>query len=168
MTGRSGDQISGRCAHPSSLEGVIAVCADQGARLSGLRRPLLEAIWEAKTPATAYSLMAQLEELLGRRISPPTIYRALDFLISKRLIVRLESRNAYLPSPQPMQTGHYVFFTCDRCNNSSEIENPELETLLRRDARSMGFHLTKRVIEARGLCRECRAEDVTTEQAATQ
>ena len=50
-----------------------ALCAGRGARLTGLRRQVLELVWQSHGPIGAYDL---LERLRGLRTgaAPPTVY----------------------------------------------------------------------------------------------
>src|SRR3569832_58798 len=70
-------------------------CAARGVKLTPLRRRVLERILNAGQPVGAYLLLAQLP---GDRekIGPPTVYRALEFLLEQKLIHRIESLNAYI------------------------------------------------------------------------
>jgi len=47
-------------------------------------------------PVGAYEIMDHLAKLKGRTIAPPTVYRALDFLIENGLIHRIERMNDQL------------------------------------------------------------------------
>lgn len=122
-----------------------------------LRRRLLEALWAAPRPLSAYELLPLLGELLGRKLTPATVYRALDFLHKQGLVARIESRNAFVPCAHPDHPHTCVFFVCDRCGASVEIEDPALERRLVRDASSLGFEIGRKVIELRGACAQCRA-----------
>lgn len=52
-----------------------------GLRLTALRRRVLELVWQSHKPLGAYDILAVLSEQDGRRAAPPTVYRALDFLL---------------------------------------------------------------------------------------
>lgn len=123
--------------------------------MTRLRRAVLEALWQCDQPVGAYDLLPLLEAKLGRKLLPPSVYRALEFLLEQRLIARIESRNAYIPCAHPERPHHCVFFVCDACSTSTEIENPRLEALIDEDARSLGFRVLRRVVELRGTCAAC-------------
>ncbi|MHA1109066.1 MAG: transcriptional repressor, partial [Alphaproteobacteria bacterium] len=77
-----------------ALAAAEEICARQSVKLTDLRRRVLELIWDRHEPVRAYDLLDQLRA--GRRsAAPPTIYRALDFLLEAGLIHRIESLNAY-------------------------------------------------------------------------
>jgi len=63
------------------------ICTLRGARLTPLRQHVFELILGADQPTRAYALLAQLEEERGK-LGPPTVYRALDFLLAHKFIIR--------------------------------------------------------------------------------
>src|ERR1043166_9681958 len=65
------------------------ICRERGVRLTETRRRVLEVIREAGRPVGAYGLLAQLS---GHPM-PPTVYRAIDFLLAQKFIHRIESLN---------------------------------------------------------------------------
>src|SRR5690606_29397539 len=87
-----------------ALDAAERVCAGRGARLTELRRRVLELVWQSHRPVGAYPLLAALGRD-GHAPAPPTVYRALDFLQAQGLVHRIESRNAYVGCPHP-ETDH--------------------------------------------------------------
>ena len=79
---------------PQQVEIALAraqrICTLRGARLTAMRRRVLELILRADQPTKAYALLAELEQERGR-LGPPTVYRALDFLLAHKLIHRVET-----------------------------------------------------------------------------
>jgi Fur family zinc uptake transcriptional regulator len=150
-----------RAHHDSTLDtahalaAAASLCRERGAQFTEVRRRVLEALWQAGQPLTAYELMPRLEAALERRLAPPTIYRSLDFLMDQRLVSRIESRNAFVPCAHPEHPHACVFFVCDRCSTSVEVENTAIEHLLADGAASLGFEVRRRVVELQGLCAQC-------------
>jgi Fur family zinc uptake transcriptional regulator len=139
------------------LAAAASLCRERGVQLTKVRRRVLEALWQAGQPLSAYELMPRLEAALERRLTPPTVYRSLDFLVDQRLVSRIESRNAFVPCAHPEHPHACVFFVCDRCSTSVEVENTTVEHLLADDAASLGFEVRRRVVELQGLCARCVA-----------
>src|SRR5687767_3862769 len=77
-------------------------CAAKGARLTEQRRRVLELIWKSHAPVGAHTLLDRLREQ-GVRAQPPTVYRALEFLVENGLIHRIESLNAYIGCAEPAE-----------------------------------------------------------------
>jgi Fur family zinc uptake transcriptional regulator len=148
--------VSEPAAH--ALAAAASLCRERGAQFTEVRRRVLEALWRAGQPLSAYELMPRLEAALERRLTPPTVYRSLDFLMDQRLVSRIESRNAaFVPCAHPEYPHACVFFVCNRCSASVEVENPTVEHLLAADAASLGFEVHRRVVELQGLCVQCVA-----------
>lgn len=147
------------CGQSPSVHAIAAAeqtCRERHVKLTSFRRTVLEALWQANHPLGAYELMSTLERDADRRLSPPTIYRALDFLLQQRFISRIETKNQYVPCSHPDHPHACVFFICDRCGSSAEVENPEVDSMFDRDAESLGFRIGRRVVELQGTCATCR------------
>ena len=134
-----------------------SLCGARGARLTPLRRQILELLWESGRPTGAYELIEALKLRDSRPVGPPTIYRALEFLMSQGLVSRIESRNAYVPCAHPERRHGCLFFICSNCGVSVELEDQRLERLITEDAALIGFRATRRVIEVEGTCMNCIA-----------
>ena len=134
-----------------------SLCGARGARLTTLRRQILELLWESGRPTGAYELIEALKLRDSRPIGPPTVYRALEFLMSQGLASKIESRNAYVPCAHPERRHDCLFFICSNCGASVELEDQRLERLISEDAALIGFRPTRRVIEVEGVCATCIA-----------
>lgn len=128
------------------------VCDQKGFRLTPLRAAVLRIIARSRRPLGAYALLVLLEREVGRKHTPPTIYRALDFLLEIGSILRVESRNAYILRNHP---GAPVLFLCDTCDSSVAIESPGLAELIESNAATLRFHISRPVIECSGTCDRC-------------
>jgi len=139
----------------TALLAAEAACRARGVQFTQVRKLVLRILCGAPQPLGAYDVLNRMERELDRRLSPPTVYRALDFLLAQRLISKLESRNAFVPCAHPDHTHACVFFICENCGASEEIEDRRLEQLFDRQANSLGFRINKRVLEIEGLCATC-------------
>lgn len=99
--------------------------------------------------------MRQLEVSSGRHVTATTIYRSLAFLLRQGLVMRVESLNAYLPCPNLGTPFVGVFFICDVCGAATGVEDPAVEHLLTKRAKSFGFSARSKTIELQGVCRRC-------------
>ena len=82
----------------------------------------------------AYELIEALKLESSRRVGPPTVYRALEFLTAQGFVSRIESLNAYMPCAHPERDHDCLFFICSGCRASVELEDPRIEGLLAEDA----------------------------------
>ena len=75
------DNLNCRGDHETAERVAMAVslCGERGARLTELRRKVLELLWEHDRPVGAYELIEALKKAESRPVGPPTVYRALEF-----------------------------------------------------------------------------------------
>lgn len=133
-----------------------------------MRRSVLQRLWQSTQPLGAYDLLSCVEVEAGKKIAPPTIYRALRFLQAEGLISRIESLNAYVACAHPETDHDCAFFICSNCRLSQEIDMSALTPLIDRDATSIGFRVSKRVIEFSGTCAGCLGSHSKPNNTPTQ
>lgn len=138
-----------------ALRQADAYCEEQGVRLTPLRRRVLELIWEEHKPIGAYDLLARIASE-GFNSAPPTVYRTLDFFIHHGLIHKVESLNAYIGCNHEQGSHTSVFFICQNCGVTEELQNPAIEGQLALQAAGMGFQINHPTLEIKGLCKACR------------
>jgi Fur family transcriptional regulator, zinc uptake regulator len=153
------DHFHGHGHAPAALKAAMTLCSERGAQMTPLRRLALETLWDAAQPLGAYDLMPKLEAALGRKLTPSTIYRALEFLVGQGFVSRIESQNAFVPCAHPEKPHACVFFVCDLCRGSVEVDNPALEGIVEHEAEQLGFRVAHSVIELRGTCADCRSHE---------
>jgi Fur family zinc uptake transcriptional regulator len=125
------------------------------ARLTPLRRRVLELVCESHRPAGAYDLLERLKGELRTRVGPPTVYRALDFLMEHGLIHRINSLNAYVACFGPHRPHEACLFICERCRTVDESEAQSVRRAIEGKAANSGFSVRAQTIEVVGLCRAC-------------
>jgi Fur family zinc uptake transcriptional regulator len=130
-------------------------CRARRGSLTDLRKMVLGLIYEHNAPVGAYELIQQLGQLTERTIGPPTVYRALDFLVDMGLITRVVSRNAFVACDHPDVRHQCMFFICRDCGATIELVDAKLDRILSQDAQAIGFTPDQRVVEVKGTCRAC-------------
>lgn len=136
---------------------VARLCEQRGLRLTPLRANALRLIADAGRPVKAYELLDQMKAT-HEAAAPPTVYRALDFLLEHGFIHKLSSINAYVGCHHPGAAQHAVpFLICDRCQSATELEDEHIVDLLDARARSTGFVPQAQTLEVHGLCAGCAA-----------
>ena len=150
---KTGSHDHDRCIDLALAEAESA-CRKQHLRFTELRRRVLELVWSRHIPMKAYDI---LDELCrdGRAAAPPTVYRALDFLLTAGLVHRIESLNAYVGRGGPGKPHIGQFLICRQCNAVAEIDAPAITQALTQDAKRLGFRADTQTIEIKGLCSEC-------------
>ncbi|MGM0516729.1 MAG: transcriptional repressor [Pseudomonadota bacterium] len=139
----------------AALARAETICREAGARLTPIRRQVLEEVWASHEATKAYDLIERLSRH-GDQVKPPTVYRALDFLLSQGLIHRIESLNAFIGCAHPQDPHHAILLICNQCGDIEERSSDRVHAELDRLAAGSGFAVRSEVIELRGLCRQCR------------
>ncbi|UQY43826.1 zinc uptake transcriptional repressor Zur [Erwinia sp. PK3-005] len=132
------------------------ICLQRNVRLTPQRLEVLRLMAEQNTAISAYDLL-DLLRVSEPQAKPPTIYRALDFLLEQGFIHRVESNNSYVVChhfEEPQHTS--AMLICDRCGTVSEEHAQGVETVLQLLSQQSGFSLRNSVIEAHGLCAGCK------------
>jgi Fur family zinc uptake transcriptional regulator len=153
-----------------------AVCERRGVRLTALRRQVLGLVLDSPTPAGAYDLLERLRA--GHKgAAPPTIYRALDFLLEQGLIHKLERLSAFVGCVHAPHMDEHAggsrrehgaeaahaaqFLICRDCGRVTELSDPAIAQAVRRAAGARGFALAASTVEADGTCADCAAPGVS-------
>jgi Fur family zinc uptake transcriptional regulator len=140
------------------VRAVEAACAERGLRLTPLRAQVLGLVAAAGKPVKAYELLEQMKTASGN-VAPPTVYRALDFLLEQGFIHRLASINAFLACHHPNARHSVPFLICDRCQAAIELEDERIPELLEARAQALGFETRAQTLEVHGLCSHCRERE---------
>ncbi len=133
---------------------VEQVSEQRGLRLTPLRMEVLRLIAAARKPVKAYDLLDMLREKHGNA-APPTIYRALDFLLENRFIHKLESVNAFVSCHHPAEAHQVPFLICDTCSSAQEVCDDRVADLIEAQARALGFLPQAQTLEVHGTCKHC-------------
>lgn len=139
----------------TALAQAKIICAEQGGRLTPQRQQILELVWQEHKPVGAYELLERLRDA-GVKAAPPTVYRALDFLLNHGLIHRIESLNAYTGCATPGIPHHGQFLVCSQCQHVAELDDSAIKQQLDARARQLGFMIEHQTVEISGLCPHCR------------
>jgi len=145
------------CIH-DALEEARNLCLSRSVRLTDLRLQVLELIWQNHKPLGAYTLMEMLAKASTRRVAPPTVYRALDFLLEQGLIHRINVLNAFIGCPSPGTRHQSYFLICRACNIAIELDEPKLGQQILHVAGDAGFTVETQALEVSGLCANCAGD----------
>ncbi|MEO8803682.1 MAG: transcriptional repressor [Rudaea sp.] len=133
---------------------VAAACDTRGLRLTEIRSQVLELIADSRKPVKAYDLLDRLKDARSNA-APPTVYRALDFLLDNGFIHKLQSINAYVSCHHPSVVHQVPFLICDVCESATEICDERVADLLNDQARDLGFRPRAQTLEVHGVCKSC-------------
>jgi Fur family zinc uptake transcriptional regulator len=133
---------------------AVQICRERGLRFTEQRRRVLELVWNSHKPVGAYDILNRLNRA-GGKVAPPTVYRALDFLIEADLVHRLDSLNAFVGCPDPSTPHTGQFLICRECRSVAELDDIEIDKMVRQSASNLGFTAIHQTLEIEGICRNC-------------
>lgn len=136
------------------LSRAIDICKANNVRFTPVRQQVFTLMADHKGAISAYELLEKLQ-VFDSKAKPPTIYRALDFLLENHFIHRIESLNAYLMCchlgcEHPMQ-----LLICEKCKQVIELSDPVIDEAFSAKAAQFDFKITNKVLEAHGICNNC-------------
>jgi len=138
-----------------ALDAAEVACLQQGVKLTALRRRVLELVWQSRRPVGAYTLLDALKGD-GQSAQPPTVYRALDFLMAHGFVHKLESLNAFLGCSHPGAPHAGQFLICRDCGRTEELEDTTIAETIVASAARHGFSVLRQSVEIEGRCSDCQ------------
>lgn len=158
------------CAHVSTpipdglavaaaLQAAEARCVAAGERWTPSRHRTYEMLLEAAAPVKAYDLVAAFGRQGEPLAKPPTIYRALEFLIVHSLAHRIESLNAFVACRGNHGIAGAEFLICECCGGVQERALGAGPVAIGA-AGAQGFQPRRVMIEVHGACAECRCSEI--------
>lgn len=142
-------------ARDAAIARVEALCRERGLRFTGLRRRVLRQIVGSRQPLKAYDILRKIGVAATK---PPTVYRALDFLLKNNFIHKINSQSTYIGCSHP-QESHAAchFLICTDCGEARECCSDELARALSAVSRFNRFQAKNICVEIEGHC-GCRGE----------
>ncbi|MBB2189318.1 transcriptional repressor [Gluconacetobacter azotocaptans] len=160
MTGHSFTDRTG-----ALLDSAERLCVARGSRLTELRRLVLGLVLDAGRPVGAYDLLDGLRAD-KKGAAPPTVYRALDFLLEQGLIHKIQRLSAFVGCTHVLDASHAhaggchphaaQFLICTGCGQVTELDDRNIVHALVDATRDIGFMVRQSTVEAEGLCGACR------------
>ncbi len=139
-----------------AVKNAIQLCEQNGLRFTEIRKRVLELVWSSHKPVVAYDLLKQLRREKDNA-EPPTVYRALDFLLEHNLVHRIESLNAFIGCDHPEYSHTSQFMICSACDQVAELDDSTLiSNAVSRQVSRHGFKVSDQTIEIVGLCPACQ------------
>lgn len=143
----------------SQLRTAESLCAERGKRLTPIRRKVLEILLTQERSVKAYELLELIRDVQPGA-APPTVYRALDFLVEEGLVHRLDAINAWTACMDAAGKPHDLLVVCTQCGAVAELSDPTLNRQLAKKVAAAGFMLSGHETELRALCSLCQASSV--------
>ena len=127
----------------------------KGKRVTRQRKVLVEQVFRQHDHFDADHLLAELAQVAGtRKVSRPTVYRALAQLVEAGLLrkMTLDGRAVYEHDYGYPQHDH---LHCQKCDKLIEFSSESLRTLREAVGREHGFRVTGHRFIVTGVCADC-------------
>lgn len=142
------------------VEDALAVaehlCAERGRRFTPIRRKVLQLLLQHQRSLKAYELLHEIRAV-HPNATPPTVYRALDFLLEEGLVHKVDSLNTFIACGDAAGAPHNLLVVCTGCGAVAEIHDDIVRNRLAKRIESAGFRLAGQEMEVKALCPGCLA-----------
>lgn len=133
-------------------------------QLSANSKKILNLLKKTSKPMSAYDMLHKLRSTTIK--APPTVYRALENLLTLGLIHRIHSLNAYMLCHEHKE-GHAgckesdhvshgaQFAVCRSCGTVEEIHDHRIENYIKNIGKMLKFRIENETLELSGTCAKC-------------
>ena len=139
----------------SLVDAARHALTEAGEQWTGMRGEVFEALAAQERPASAYDIAEAVSGARGKRVAANSVYRILDLFVKANLARRIESANAYIANPHPGCRHDCIFLICDRCGQTTHLDDDRMTGALVQAAKAAGFDDIRPVVEVRGVCAAC-------------
>ena len=136
------------------LQSAAEHCLKNGANLTDLRRQVLDLVLAHDGVVKAYQILSDLQQARGSA-APPTVYRALEFLVEQGILHRVEALNGYVVCRHLDCAHPSVIMTCRDCGKVDEMAADEGFMALRQLCAGHGFEMDEQQLLLNGRCVQC-------------
>ena len=119
-----------------------------------MRRQVLDLVLAHDGVVKAYQILSDLQQARGSA-APPTVYRALEFLVEQGILHRVEALNGYVVCRHLDCAHPSVILTCRDCGKVDEMAADEGFMTLRQLCAGHGFEMDEQQLLLNGRCVQC-------------
>jgi Fur family zinc uptake transcriptional regulator len=123
-------------------------------KLSRNQSEILACLRKSREPMSAYAILDRVRTV--GIFHPPTVYRALNDLMKKGMVHRLQSRSAFVACGHGVCDGKFAFAICRRCDKVIEILLSDDDQTALLGIAPEEIKPEQVTVEIAGLCADCR------------
>ncbi|MEQ8764408.1 MAG: transcriptional repressor [Planctomycetota bacterium] len=131
-------------------------CLDAGVPMTLQRRAVLEVLLSRQDHPTADEIFADVSSQLLNGVSRATVFRTLDLLVERGLLIRVCHPGA--AARYDVKTRRHHHLVCDLCGRITDFDDAELDELALPDFDPAGFQVRDYSVHVRGLCHACSSK----------
>jgi Fur family transcriptional regulator, zinc uptake regulator len=125
-------------------------------KLSRNQTQILSCLRKARGPMSAYAILDRVR--ISGISHPPTVYRALNELMQKGMVHRLESKSAFIACGHGACDGKFAFAICRQCDKVVEIPLSDKDQAALLALAPEQIAPEQVTLEIAGLCEACRPD----------
>ena len=139
----------------ASIHRVEEICKSNKLGLTEIRKQVFEIIVKKNKPIKAYEILDKISNINNKLSHPPTVYRAIDFLIENGFVHKLNSINSFVGCFHPKAHKECYFLICKKCNIYQECCDDSLKDRISKTAIHNNFVISNTTLEIEGHCLDC-------------
>lgn len=136
------------------VKNIEVYCGNENIRFTDARREVAKIIAQSDKAIGAYDILDQLKDVLDNP-KPPTVYRAVEFLVEHHFIHKIESLNAFVSCCTDHRHAGSQFLVCDKCGRVEEAHLCSMPESLSKAVSKAQFSADSWNVEVHGLCGSC-------------
>ena len=139
----------------ASISRVDEICRSNNLGFTDIRRQVYEIIIKNNKPIKAYEILDEIRNITNKPSHPPTVYRAIDFLIENGFVHKLNSINSFVGCFHPKTHEECYCLICKKCNLYQECCDDSLKDRISKTAVHNKFVISNTTLEIEGHCLDC-------------
>jgi Fur family ferric uptake transcriptional regulator len=129
---------------------------EAGYRAGAARRAVVELLAAEHCCLTAQEIHEQLRAS-GTRVGIASVYRALDVLVERRLVLRVDIGAGVARYEAALDHDHHHHLVCGDCGKVEAFSDESLERAIHGVVGRIGFEVAAHEVVLHGACGDCRA-----------
>jgi len=139
----------------ATISRVDEICRSNNLGFTDIRKQVFEIIIKNNKPIKAYQILDEIRNITNKPSHPPTVYRAIDFLIENGFVHKLNSINSFVGCFHPKTHEECYFLICKECNLYQECCDDSLKDRISKTAVHNNFIISNTTLEIEGHCLDC-------------
>lgn len=139
----------------ATISRVDEICRSNNLGFTDIRKQVFEIIIKNNKPIKAYQILDEIRNITNKPSHPPTVYRAIDFLIENGFVHKLNSINSFVGCFHPKTHEECYFLICKKCNLYQECCDDSLKDRISKTAVHNNFIISNTTLEIEGHCLDC-------------
>ncbi len=142
----------------SMLDQLERVHRGQRFRFTLLRQLVYLFVYRAKNQGIGAYQILDMMKRHNPQAKPATIYRALDFLLQTRLIIKIESKSKFIVRTESINEEISIYMVCSDCGSVKEIFDSNFKYFLKEITDKSGYVIKNHHIEISVICPNCQPD----------